>query len=152
MIGIDAGRDTGIAIYDRDKKRILELKLLDFWATVELLENFHIYIKGEQDILFPSDDYEVEMEVVIEDPNLNKPVFVDKSMEFRVALDKAQKVGRVKEQSYLLIDYLIRKKIKHRVSKPSSSKWDAKVFNQITKWQGSSNEHTRDAGKLVFGL
>lgn len=151
IIGIDAGRQTGIAVYEPAIKRIVELKLLDFWTTVEFLENFKNYVKGESDLIFPTDEMEIEFEVVIEDPNLNAPVFGIAGMPLPVALNKAQKVGRVKEQSFLLIEYLTRKKISFKISKPTKAKWDAKTFTQITKWQGTSNEHTRDGAKLVFG-
>lgn len=151
IIGIDAGRQTGIAVYDPALKSIITLKLLDFWTTVEFLEGFKDWAKGDPNLIFPSDEIEIEFEVVIEDPQLNAPTFVRKDMNFRIALSKAQDVGRVKEQSFLLIEYLTRKKVPFKISKPTQTKWDAKTFNQITKWQGASNEHTRDAGRLVFG-
>lgn len=150
-LGIDPGRQTGIAVYDPKEKKILSLHLLDFWSTIDFIENFESMIKGKEEMLFASDDFELELEVVIEDPNLNAPTFLHKKMGVQVALSKAQDVGRNKEQAFLLMDYMTRKKINFKTSKPTQSKWDAKQMAQIARWTGPSNEHNRDAARLVFG-
>jgi hypothetical protein len=161
-LGIDPGRSTGICIYDPKRQgsnKIVQVKLLDFWATIELIDNFKQYMAKPVEvhstvIPFDYDDREIEFEVVIEDPQLNKPIFFPKNntLPEGVRMDKAQKVGRNKENAYLLIEYMQRKKIKFRQVQPKSSKWSENDLRIYTKYTGSTNEHNRDAIRLVWGL
>lgn len=132
-IGIDPGRNTGFCLYERLTKKIVKLELLDFWETVQTITN----IKDAM--------------VIIEDPQLNKPVF-NRGLKGNANLKVAQDVGRNKEQAFLLIEYMRKSKIPFRQVQPRTEKWDHKYFVKLTKWDGSSNEHVRDAARLVWGL
>lgn len=53
-------------------------------------------------------------------------------------------VGRLLEQ------FCIKNKIPYKLYKPSSEKWDAKLFKQITGYEGKSNQETRDAVRAAW--
>lgn len=133
-IGIDPGRNTGICIYSIKTKTIINLELRDFWGAVQIIDQL------SNDAVF-----------IIEDPQLNKPVF-NRGLKVNSNLKVAQDVGRNKEQAYLLIEYMKMKNITFKQVRPSVEKWDHKYFVKLTKWQGTSNEHVRDAARLVWGL
>lgn len=159
LIGIDPGRNTGICVYDPSREgshKIIALETKDFWGTIEYLENIQNILSPT---FFAGVGPEVNYEVIIEDPQLNCPLYFGK-MQVKgeaVRLSMAQKVGRNKEQAFILMQYMDRKKIPYRQRKPvnrkhGGGKWDAKTFVYYTKYPGPTNEHERDACKLVWGL
>lgn len=162
-LGIDPGRNTGICIYNPKLKgtaRIVKVDTTDFWGVIDLIENFKKIVTRpavihETAIPFDyQDENEIELEVVIEDPNVNKPIFFPKGkvLPESVKMDKAQKVGRNKENAWLLMVYMERRKIKFRTMKPKQSKWSENDLKIYTKYTGSTNEHNRDAIRMVWGL
>jgi len=155
FLGIDPGRNTGIAIYQVSKKRLVKLMLLDFWGTIKLLDTFEKVIKEElaKETVLPGElDFETDLEIVIEDPQLNEPAFVRPGTTERMMRKIAQDVGRNKENAFLFMEYMNKRRIRFRQVQPKTRKWDAEEMKKFTGWQGSSNEHNRDAAKLVFGL
>ena len=63
----------------------------------------------------------------------------------------AQNVGMNKKEADLLIKYCKKENIPYKAVKPTKSKVDAKYFKTLTKFQGSTNQHQRDAAMLVYG-
>ena len=135
-IGIDAGINTGISVWGGNKLRYFTG---DFWKAIETIEQFNI---------------KVEIEVIIEDPSLNKPVFIDKykKQNILVALKIGQNIGGNKKEALLLISYCEKNNIKYRAVRPSTKKWDKAMLKTITGITTRTNEHERDAIKLVYGL
>jgi hypothetical protein len=157
IVGIDPGRQTGVALYDQRKKKILSVHTLTFW---EFLSGFRLWmslgIKG----------------VVMENPNLNRPVFMSKEDKesfsnaiescnhdnvnsiFRIYMKRAQNVGQNKQITTHILEFLDQMKIPVTEIKPSvlTRKVNAAQFKEITGFEGRTNEHTRDAGRLVWGL
>ena len=160
LLGIDPGRNTGIAIIDRDKKKLVKLDTLNFWETVKVLDDFTAYIYPKDDMIgFVFEASEIQLEVVIEDPNENSFIYNQNvaKLSKQAAMTVAQSVGRNKEQAFLLIDYLEKKGIKYKTVRPRNrnnggGKWTSEYFCKMTGWQGKSNEHNRDAARLIWGL
>lgn len=140
LIGIDPGRNTGIAIYNKAERKLERVFSLSFWEAIKFLEQF----EGRDDV-----------KVYIENPNLNPSLHKHTAMYgLNQALKVAQDVGRVKEQAQLLIDWLNAHRLKPveiKPSKASGTKIKSPYFNKITKYKGRTNEHGRDAAMLVFG-
>lgn len=157
-IGIDPGRHTGVAVWSKHEKKLLKLITLDFWGVIDFLDTFTASMQaqdwGSLGIAVQSE--EITFEVVMEDPQLNDTTFA-RGIEPKLMLKVAQDVGRNKEQAFLLIEWMTRKKIVFRTVQPKNrkkggGKWSAEYFTHLTGWQGKSNEHTRDAARFVIGL
>jgi hypothetical protein len=139
-IGIDPGRNTGVAVYSSAQKKIIDLKTLDFWGVIAFLKELKLI-------------HDTNFEVVMENPGLNSFIYSRNHHEnATIKLKMAQDVGRNKEQAFLIIDYLKMNNITFREVRPTTAKWKADIFNRYTGWTGNSNEHTRDAGRLVYNL
>jgi hypothetical protein len=146
-IGIDAGRRTGVAVFDRAQRRLVYLGTLDYFGAREYLKKN--FAPGECDVL-------------IEDPTRLRPAFLrptslsDEAAAQRVQMHIAQKVGAVKQLTALLIEDL--RRLGYNVvpvapqPKRQRAKNDARQFKLRTGWPGASNEHTRDAAMLCYGV
>jgi len=139
-IGIDPGRETGVALWWTGLKKC-ELKTMDFWSViVELnircIEGAGFYVR-------------------IEDPNKNRPTFG--KLKGGALARKSQDVGRNKEHAYLIIQYCERHNIPYTAIQPTQKKWDHETFNNILKGINGqtftrTNQHQRDAARFVIGL
>ena len=137
-VGIDPGVNTGWASWDSESKQFLNIYTTNFWDCITALK------------LLPKEIVE-SCCVIIEDPNLNRPTF-DRPGQNNFAMRKiAQNVGSNKRDAQLIIEWLEANKFEVIKVKPTTGKWDSKTFKSITKWEGSTNEHGRDAAKLIFG-
>lgn len=140
-IGIDPGGNTlGFAIWDREKRELSGLRQTTFWDAIGMITAFY-------------QEHQDDMAVHIEDPNKNKPVFHRPGESPREKLKRAQDVGRNKQTATYLLEYCKRQGIKaygHRPGAGSLTKLNADEFNRITRYQGRSNQHSRDAAMLVF--
>ena len=140
-IGIDPGRNTGIAEWNPHEKKFEGFTTTDFWGCIKLLGN---YIRGN-----------CEFMVILENPNLNRPVFFPKNIKLNEPqkLKKAQDVGRNKENAYLIQEFCKVKGIKCIEVRPTMKKWTNDTFMNLSKLGlKQSNEHIRDAARLVWGL
>ncbi|MCP9290034.1 hypothetical protein [Gracilimonas sediminicola] len=135
-IGIDGGVNTGFAVWDRKEKKFAELTSEDFWEVFSTITS-----------LYPP----ALVDIYVEDPSKNKPVFFKKGANnHKKMLKVAQNVGGVKRETELLIEGLEKEGYEVQRVRPGSAKWDADTFKNMTKYKGRTNEHSRDAGRLVF--
>lgn len=133
LIGIDPGVNTGFAVWDKRKQKLIEVKSLGFHQAQEAVNNYHQkYGKG----LF----------VRVEDARLRK-WFGNKGREV------LQGVGSVKRDSQLWSEFLQMKQIEHQMIHPitGATKLNAERFKALTGWKERTNEHARDAAMLVVG-
>ena len=126
-IGIDPGKDTGFALYDRANKQIKELLTLNFVSTINYMKRFPV------DSIFA---------VVVEVP-ATKANWHNSSA--------AHNVGRVCRESELMAAMLVDMGF-NVITQHPKGKVDAKRFTLITGWENRNNQHQRDAGMLCFGL
>lgn len=132
-IGVDPGKKTGVAIWDKKEKRIIGLTTTDFWGIIYTIK------------------YQTEpITVVIENPNLNKPTF-DRGANAKANTRISQNVGSNKREAELIIDYCKRNSVPCIEVRPNKAKWSQKEFEQVTGLKTRTNEHVRDAARLVIG-
>lgn len=136
VIGIDPRRKTGMVVYDRRKKIISTVLTTDFWGAVGLIKK----------------DYppSVVFLIVVEVPK-TKHVWQDKATTKGSIQRTAFNVGSVCREAELLAEYFIRAGYKVITQHPQGKRSAGEV-KKITKYQGSTNEHTRDAIMLVWGI
>lgn len=137
-IGIDPGVNTGYALWDSKQGKFDMVSTITFWGAILLLEVAMI-VKEQHCI-------------VIEDPNLNRPTFDRPGQNTFVMKKIAQNVGSNKRDAQLLIEWCESNGFEVVRVKPSTAKWDKNTFIRITKWERTTNEHGRDAAKLIFGM
>jgi len=152
MIGVDPGSITGVCVWDPDRQKILDMQSM---SHIEFIEW----------IIIGNEVY--DMVVAIENPNLNQPVFMTKEekdlikgcgefqakdIALRILLRRAQNIGMNKQIAKTLMEFMESKGINFVPIRPFRKKMDAEQFKNLTKWEGRTNQHNRDAARLVFGL
>lgn len=98
------------------------------------------------------------VEFIVEEVEADKTTYQRAGMNQNKMRKIAQNVGQVKGVKRVLVECLQHEGIPVRLVKPlkgaykKKAKTDAKFFNQLTGWSGSSNEDNRDAALLaLFG-
>ena len=135
IIGIDPDlTKSGVATLSPS----LELKNLTFAETVELFRSQQVNIK----------------KVVIEAGWLNKKANHHSAPGQRKGVGEqiARRVGLNHATGILLVEMAESLGLTVVLVRPTRSKKDAKEFNRITGWAGRSNQETRDAAMLIFGM
>lgn len=139
LIGIDPGAQTGLVVYDRQQKKIVEVRTTDFWDAYGFITL-----------------HDVErIEVFIENPGLIKrPMYQRLSFAKGEGLreNMASRIGENRREAELLIDGLRRRGFSVREVKPTEKKMKAAEFKRLTRYPSSTNQHVRDAAMLVFGF
>ena len=156
FIGIDAGKVCGISVWNKAKKKFLSIESCSFWECIKNLEQS----KG---FYIPINDY--DLTVVIEDVTQHHPVFFAQATykntegnhenKIRAVCEQAKRVGTVWDKTELIMEWCVRHEVKLIRRKPtnkSGTKMKADTFRNLTKWQGETNEHSRDSGILVWGI
>lgn len=132
-IGIDTGVNTGFAVWDTELQKYQNIYTLKIDEAMEMI-NVYKY-------------NHVSIFVRFEDARLRK-WFADSGRE------KLQGAGSVKRDAKIWEDFLTRKQIHFESVPPrkNKTKLSAKEFKNITKYEGRTTEHGRDAAMLVFGI
>lgn len=140
LVGIDPGRNTGLAIRYPDGTH--KLLTLDFWRTVFQIQKLKATCKESG----------IKLIVYIEDPNLNKPTFLKAGVQNHASNTRiSQNIGQNKKEAELLIQYCRISGINVIAVKPTTSKWSAKEFKLYTKIEDRCSQHAKDAYKLISG-
>lgn len=137
-VGIDPGKNTGVAVWDCKEEKFLLLETMSFWTTFTTV-TVDLWPKHEK------------LLAIVEDPRGNNPVF-NRGHKGKRNLKIAQNVGMNKKEAGLLIEGFRRSGIPTRGVVPKQSKINAAQFKQMTGYQGRTNEHKRDAGRLVYKM
>lgn len=131
VVGIDPGVNTGYAVYHINSKRLLTVKSLKIHEAFEYLLDLNSLNR---------------LKIVrVEDARLRT--------FFTGGKEKAQGVGSIKRDCKIWEDFLTDKGIQFEMIHPKTqrTKVKADTFKNITGWINPTNEHSRDAGMLVFG-
>lgn len=141
-IGIDTGTHTGVAVWDGN-----QFLLLETMAIHKAMKIVNGYAQSG-----------IEVVVRVEDPR-QRTWFGTERMSREQERKKLQGVGSVKRDASIWDDFLTdlckaKANIKYEMVAPKRNitKLSSESFKAITKWQGRTNEHCRDAAFLVFGL
>lgn len=136
-IGIDTGTHTGFAVWDSEKRKLLEIETL---TITQAMDRVLIY----RNIGLTTG---CEIKLHIEDARLRK-------WYGNAGREKLQGVGSVKRDCAIWFDWCKENHIECRKVAPKEkpTKMKAKPFNRLTGWRKNTSEHGRDAAMMVFGL
>lgn len=145
-IGIDPGVHVGWAVLDNKNKEIIIYDTITFWQAIERIK----WYKNHNQF-----DNKNNFKIILEDPNLNKPVFnkddVSPGAKQKAYLRIAQNVGSNKRDAQLIHEFCTLNNIPILTVKPTTEKWDAIMLKKITGIDERTSQHVRDAIKLVYG-
>lgn len=140
-IGIDTGRDTGFAVWDSRRGKLLAVETLRIHQAMREVLRWRIYA-GQTG---------TSLRVVFEDARRRKWLPRERSLsEFK---GRAMGAGSVKRDATVWQDFLEDERIPYTHPGPSSgmTKWEEPQFRAVTGWKGRTSYHGRDAALLVFG-
>lgn len=132
-IGIDAGVNTGVAVWDDKQRKLLSVESMQLHQALEKVQALHLSGK---------------VCVIIEDARL-RVWFGNDYMKSKM---KLQGVGSVKRDCTIWEEFCKDKQIEYYMQHPKHNvtKLTAEAFQIITGYKGRTNEHGRDAAMLVF--
>lgn len=147
FIGIDAGVNTGFAVWDAETSRFNKIATTTFWGAIQALESEHMELAGKQTDVNTTHG----IAVYIENPNGNRPTF-GKHQAYREKI--SQNVGMNKRDAQLLIEYCKNNHILFfsiTPGKHSMTKMKPEAFAKYTGYDARTSSHGRDAAMLVYG-
>ena len=140
LIGVDPGVNTGLAVWDTWLKKLTEVSSLTILDAIEHVKELYI---TEGSRVF----------VIVEDARKRKGFYgrAD-SAQAKSGAGIREGVGSVKRDCSIWEEFLTRERIPFEMRYPRNTKEDAAAFQRLTGWAGRTNEHSRDAGLIVFGM
>ncbi len=136
-VGIDAGKTTGFCLSDRQEKKTLEFWSGDFWLIYRTIS--HRFDPAET-------------LVVIETPRKRLVYAAADGKSAGSRLSRAFNSGENNREATLLIAGLESDGFEVRKSVPEASKWTKEDLKRFTGIADRTNEHVRDAIKLVWQI
>ncbi len=132
LVGLDPGVNTGFAVWSRDNKSFAMLRSMMIHRAQDIVRDMHV---KWGDKLF----------LRVEDARLR--VWFGATGKERL-----KGAGSVERDCTIWYDFLTDMNISFEMVHPkyNATKLDADKFKLYTKYTGSTNEHSRDAGMLVF--
>ena len=131
-IGIDSGKNTGIAIWNADSKTFEQI------ATVMIHRAMEAVLKEAA---------QNKIKVRVEDARLRK-------YYGQAGREKLQGAGSIKRDAVIWEDFLKDHEIPFEMVAPKNNKTklSKQQFTAISKYTGLTSEHSRDAAMLVIGM
>lgn len=129
VAGIDPGSTTGLALWDVQRQKLLELQALKIHQAMARIR-------------------ETELALVIFEDARQRTWFADKGRESLMG------AGSIRRDCTIWEDFLVELGRPYIARRPAQggTKWKQEAFARLTKWEGRTNEHTRDAALVVYGL
>lgn len=127
-IGIDAGVNTGVAIWDAKQRAFKSI------GTMTILQAMKL-------ILSEIDGLQM---VIVEDA---------RQVVYKTSREKAQGAGSVKRDCQIWEEFLTENKIRCIFVRPKKqiTKWTKEKFESFTGYNKQTSQHGRDAAMLVYG-
>lgn len=141
-LGVDPGINTGFAVWNAPAQKLLEVKTVNFWGCITHITQY-MNLYGASEIC-----------LVIEDVIGNRPTFHHNATGAKQREKISQNVGGNKRDCQLIIEYCEMHGIKVVRKVPGrggSTKLKDEPFKKLTKWEGKTSNHARDAAMLVYG-
>ena len=143
-VGIDPGlnRNNGYAVWDIKNQLFAQILAMSFWELAGIIQDTAIYNKHKYHFF-------------LENPAGNKPVWIQAKGGKNVAGKIAQNVGMNKAVGILWAQLFEQKKLSYTLVTPKKSsltKMGKEQFQKLTGYKTRTNEHSRDAAMLVFGM
>lgn len=133
-IGIDPGKHTGFAVWHRDNRYLAEVSTMSITEAIDRVKMMADILGKENIRLF------------IEDARKRK-WFGNTGPEVWKG------AGSICRDCTIWEDFCREQGLEYRMMAPSAgcTKLGASQFKELTKWQGRTSNHARDAAMLVFG-
>jgi len=125
------------------QQEIVDLKNLEFYDLLEVL-------KCGKKLYEEHNDKVKSFTVFLEAGWLNKKSNYHNAFNKEIAGRIGKNVGENHAVGKLIEQFCKREDIDCRLIKPTTKKWDAKIFKKITKWQGRTNSEMRDAVRAAW--
>jgi hypothetical protein len=136
-IGIDPDTSkNGVGFWYKESKK-LELENLTFFELFDALKQLKI---------------RYNITVIIDAGWLNKSNFHVVGTNKNVNGKIGERVGANHETGKKIAEMCDYLGVEYQLNRPTKSKVNKEVFDKITGYKGRTNQETRDAGLLVFGL
>lgn len=134
FIGIDTGTHTGVAVWDSEERKFLEIKTMMLHQALQLVITMCQVWKREN------------VMVLFEDARQRKWFGSDSDA-------KLQGAGSVKRDASIWEEFCTDYRIAFRALPPAvgATKMKPEVFKALTGWNGRTSDHARDAAMIVFG-
>lgn len=134
FIGIDTGTHTGVAVWDSEERKFLEIKTMMLHQALQLVITMCQVWKREN------------VMVLFEDARQRKWFGSDSDA-------KMQGAGSVKRDASIWEEFCTDYRIAFRALPPAvgATKMKPEVFKALTGWNGRTSDHARDAAMIVFG-
>lgn len=134
IVGIDTGTKTGVAIWHRPSKKLAVVDTLKIHQVMDLVKSLK-EIHGDQ------------LLVRFEDARL-RSWFGSKNK------DQLQGAGSIKRDAVIWEAFLNDNGFAYEAVAPKNNKTklSASLFQKMTGWKDSTDEHGRDAAMLVFNF
>ena len=139
-IGIDPDlKKSGVALISNKPfqcQKVVLVSTLSFFETID-------YIRASKEKFD-------NLIVMIEAGWLNKKSNYHNAFNKEIAGRIGKNVGENHAIGKLLEEFCQIHNIEYKLIKPNTKKWDAKLFKQITKWEGRTNAEMRDAVRSAW--
>lgn len=137
VIGIDPGTKTGLAVYNKQTKKLDAVCTLKVHEAFEAVSNQLSRAKNEGGKIF----------VRVEDARKRKRYGAN-------SFAKMQGAGAIKIQCKQWEEFLTSLGVSFDLVAPNQikTKMSAAYFKQVTGWAARCSNHARDAAALVYGL
>ncbi|MEM6782223.1 MAG: hypothetical protein AAF624_00620 [Bacteroidota bacterium] len=157
LIGLDPGETTGLAVYELRSKQLVACESGHFFDVQDRLADYaaspqHLDRMLSGGLANLAQDWWRVAAVVIED-NRGLPVYARHDRQRGRKRDAiARNVGRVDRDVTLWVEWLRRRDFVVALREPiRGAKWDTETLQRLTGWTTPTNEHARDAARLVWG-
>lgn len=133
-IGIDPGKNTGFAVWHRDSRYLAEVSTMSITEAIDRVKMMADILGKENIRLF------------IEDARKRK-------WYGETGRERLKGAGSICRDCTIWEDFCREQGLEYRMMAPSAgcTKLGASQFKALTKWQGKTSNHARDAAMLVFG-
>ena len=149
LVGLDPGTETGFAVWSPTRGALVHVASGPFWDVQTALATLCAPVTET-----PSawSGWRVAG-VVIEDPR-RLPVYARHRGANRGERDRiARSVGRIDRDVELWASWLASAGYAVRLVQPTRrKKWDREALRRVSGWSAPTNEHGRDAARLVVGM
>ncbi|KKS77411.1 MAG: hypothetical protein UV51_C0007G0009 [Candidatus Woesebacteria bacterium GW2011_GWC1_42_9] len=131
LVGIDPGTTTGFAVWSRASVSFVSISSMTIHRAMEMINNMRM---GQS-----------SFEVWFEDAR-QRHYFAEKGKEVLLG------AGSIRRDCNIWEDFLTDKGIVFRAIPPANikTKMESQTFKLLTKWNGKTNEHSRDAAIIIF--
>ncbi|MBC7947197.1 MAG: hypothetical protein H7Y42_04905 [Chitinophagaceae bacterium] len=142
FIGIDCGVETGFCVWDKEER------IVRFIGTMQI----HKAMKFLKDWIEWTHERGGRVKVRVEDARLR--TWIPREKNEKAERGRREGAGSIKRDANIWEDYLTDLKVDFEMVAPKNNrtKTTAAYFKALSKYEGPTNEHARDAGMLVIGM